>query len=198
MQRNIPTPIRNTPSSAPLEVMAAKQQTHIEELVTKNRSLEQNIAKLQSELSAEKARYEDGLHKVRVQYDTELKQWKEHQEIQASLWRISYMRLSVKVETERKNVLDIQNELRLARLAIVQRDYRLEMFAQKEADQEDRITELEQELDGMRFEAEETLLLLHALEKQVAQLVEQEHRVAEELREAVEEKDQLEVRPLLT
>lgn len=197
MQRNAPTPIRNTPSSAPLEAMVTKQQTHIDQLVTKNRSLEQDLSKLHSELSAEKGRYEEGLHKVRAQYEQELQQWKDQQDTQASLWRISYMRLVVKIEEERKNALDLQDELRLASLAIVKRDFRLEMFSQSEAEREDRIAELEQELDDARFELDETQPRFLALEKHASHLDSQVKQSADELREVIEEKDQLEVRCLL-
>ena len=130
--------------------MAAKQQAHIDELVSRNRSLEVQISNLQSELTSEQTRYEDGLLKVRAQYDTERKQWKDEQSTIQGLWRISYLRLVVQVEEERKAILDLKEELRLSRLAVLQRDFKLQLFSKHEAEQEDRIARLEDELEFAR------------------------------------------------
>lgn len=194
MSRSAPTPIRTAPSSAPLEAMVTKQQTHIDELVTKNRSLETTVQKLHSELASERARNEDGLHKVKAQYDGERTKWKEDEDLLQGLWHISYLREVVKVEYANKTLLDMKDELRLARLATLQRDFQLEMFREKEGQQEDRIAQLEDQLEDARWEKEEIRAQCNVAEEQIGSLSEQLQRQAEELDESAEEKTQLEVR----
>lgn len=194
MFRSAPTALRNAPSSAPLEAMVAKQQAHIDDLVSKNHTLEAKVQHLQAEISSEKTRYEDGLHKVKAQYDIERKRWKEEYDMSQGLWRISYLRQVVQVENSHLAILDMKDELRRARLASLQRDYQLEMFRAKESQQEYRIAQLEEEFEDAKWEVEEAGAQLNAAAKQVDILSQQLKQAAEDREEAVEEKAQLEVR----
>ncbi|KAJ3536450.1 hypothetical protein NM688_g6835 [Phlebia brevispora] len=155
MSRMVPTPIRTAPSSAPLETMVAKQQAHIDELVIKNRSFEMTVQQLQTELASEKVRYDDALQKVKAQYDGERKKWKEDSDMLEGLWRISYLREVTKRAETSGTILDMKNELRLAKLAILQRDFNLEMFRAKESEWDDKIAELEAAKDDAKWEMEE-------------------------------------------
>ena len=176
--------------------MAAKQQAHIDELVTKNRALEAQISNLQSELTSEKARYEDGLTKVRAQYDAERKQWKDEQTGIQSLWRISYMRLVVQVEEERKAILDLKEELRLSRLATLQLDYKIQLFSKVEAEHEDHVAQLEDDLAAAREDLEDERMRSTSADGATDALTQKLEQQAEQLNEAVSERDQLEVRRL--
>ena len=193
MSRMAPTPIRTAPSSAPLEAMVAKQQTHIDELVTKNRGLEASVQKLQGEVAAEKARYEDALQKVKAQYDGERTKWREDSDMLQRLWRITYLREVLKVERAEKMILDMKDELRRASLATLQRDYQLEMFRAQELVRDDKIAELEDALEILNLDQTEAGAQFHTVEKERDSLREQLEARKEELHEAAEEKKQIEV-----
>lgn len=194
MSRMVPTPIRTAPSSAPLETMVTKQQNHIDELVTRNRGLEVAVQKLQVDVTSERVRYEDALQKVKAQYDNEKKKWKEDSNMLQGLWHISYLREVVRVESAGKTIMDMRDELRLSRLATLQRDYQLEMFRAKESERDDRIAELEDALEAASWDKAEAEALFAAREKEKVASAERLETRLEELLEATEEQKQTEVR----
>ena len=156
MSRKAPTPIRTTPSSAPLEAMVAKQQSHIDELVMKNRSLEQTISKLRADLSGEKGRWDGTIQQLKQQSKVEQAEWKEGCDTLQSLWRIEHLRVIVDVEKEKTNATKLREDLRMAKLARLRRDFQITMFQARESELEDRIQQLnyELELKGREKEAE--------------------------------------------
>lgn len=194
MSRMAPTPIRTAPSSAPLEAMVTKQQNHIDELVTRNRGLEVAVQKLQVDVTSERARYEDALQKVKAQYDNEKKKWKEDSNMLQGLWHISYLREVVKVESAGKTIMDMKDELRLSRLATLQRDYQLEMFRAKESERDDKIAELEDALEAANWDKAEAEAQFAAREKEKVSFAERLETRIEELLEAAEDQKQTEVR----
>lgn len=151
MNRKAPTPIRSAPSSAPLEAMVTKQQAHIDELVMKNRTSEQTIQKLKAEIQVEKHRHENSAQNLKQQFGQERAEWKEAGDSLQTLWRIAYLRILLDLERERTEMVKMKDELRLARLARLQRDYRIGLFQAKEFESENRIMELQEQVDDAEW-----------------------------------------------
>lgn len=183
-----PTPIRSTPSSAPLEAMVEKQQAHIEELVMKNRTSEQQIQKMKGELSTERQRHDGLIQQLKQQQHEQIKQWKDGYESLQRLWRIACLRQDLEVNKERTNVLKMKKELREERLAKVQRDFRISTFQTKEMELEDRIYALQDEVEEFKWLAEQEAQKRATLKAQYQQSL-------DDLQEAADERKALEVRP---
>lgn len=187
MNRRAPTPIRSTPTSAPIEAMVAKQQAHIDQLVMQNRTLEQTVQKLKTEVIAEKQRHEGTLQQVKQQFGQERTQWQEGCEAMQTIWRTGWLRVVTELEKERSNVFKMQEELRLARLAKLQRDYQIGQFQIKEMELEDRVVALREELEDVKWTLQEE-------QRKRAELKEQLRQCAEQLDAARDEHDHLQVR----
>ena len=187
LPRKAPTPIRSTPSSAPLEAMVAKQQTHIDELVMKNRTTEQIIQKLKTEIEAEKHRHEASVQQLKQQFAQERTEWKEAADSLQNLWRIAYLRCVHDLGKERMEMVKLKEELRLARLAKLQRDYQIGMFQAKETEWENHIVDLQDQLEDAQWSYEQERTKRTALKVQ-------HQEVVEELEEVRAERNQLEVR----
>lgn len=189
MSVKAPTPIRSAPSSAPLEAMVAKQQSHIEDLVMQNRTLEQMVQKLRAEVTADQSRHDSTLQQLKQQFGIERIEWKSAADSLQSLWRIVYLRAVAELEKERSNVFKMREEVRLGRVARLQRDYRIGMFQTREMELEDRVAEFQEQFEDMRSSYEEE-------HKKRLDQKEQFRESVLELNEVVGERDQLEVRAL--
>ncbi|EKM58265.1 uncharacterized protein PHACADRAFT_117064 [Phanerochaete carnosa HHB-10118-sp] len=189
MSRKTPTPIRIAPSSAPLEAMVAKQQSNIDELVTRNRSLEQSINKLKAELSAEKAKSDATAQQLHQQHKAEQGEWREGCDSLQSLWRIAHLKAVVDLEKERTVAFKLKEDLRSERLARLQRDFQIGQFQAREAELEDRVQELTLDNGERNGQTQEELA---ALETTVQEQQREADERKEELEEAIQSKKQLE------
>ena len=81
--------------------------------------------------------------------------WKEAYDSLQHLWRIACMRQDVEIQKERTNVLKMKEELRMERLAKLQRDFRISTFQTKEMELEDRIYAIQEEVEDARWLASE-------------------------------------------
>ncbi|OBZ72249.1 hypothetical protein A0H81_07920 [Grifola frondosa] len=207
MFRKAPTPILSTSSSAPLEAMVAKQQTHIDELVAQNRTLEHTITKLHEANAEEKASSASAIAQLQERWKAERLEWRDGCESLQAAHRIAHLRTAVVLDQERTNVLKEREVLRKERLARMQRDFRLVMFQARETELEDRVAELEQLLELEMMESEEeqrrnaeakqTLSLrmkgkADVLEARCETLTGQLQDTAEELSREVKEKEKAE------
>ncbi len=153
--RKAPTPIRTAPSSAPLESMVAKQQAHIDELVARNRTLEHTINKLRAETASEKQQYENALVEANKLWKIERSEWQDGCDTLQRLWRIAHYRTLVELEKARAATLNVKEELRMEKIARLQRDFQIAMFQKKESESEYRISCLEDELVAARLGSDE-------------------------------------------
>lgn len=146
MSRRAPTPLRSTPSSAPLEAMVAKKQAHIEELIAQNRSLEHTIMKLRETINDEQARGRDAVAMVQQKWKQERTEWLEGCDSLQAAHRIAHLRTALELDRERAIILKVREDMRLERLARLQRDNRLVAFQRRESELEARVEELSKEL----------------------------------------------------
>lgn len=205
MSRRAPTPLRSTPSLAPLEAMVAKKQAHIEELVTQTRTLEHTINKLRQALTDEQNRGKEAVAALQQRWQAERLEWREGCESLQVVHRIAHLRTAAELDRERMALLKEREETRRERLARLQRDYRLVAFQSREVELGERVAELELELEETRRSNEEERMALSSqlegkagvLEARCEDLAGKLRDTAENLAEALKEKSQAEVRPRL-
>lgn len=212
MLRKGTTPLRSTPTTAPLEGMISRQQSHIDELVAKTRTLEHTIVKLQEALTAEqdrsqealaaeRERTKDALSRIQERWAAERVEWRDGCDALQSAHRVAHLRTACELEKERMAVLQEKENVRRERLAKAQRDYRLILFQSGERTLEKRIRELEEESEDQRVAEEEQRRALEAqmgtreknLKTRCEELSAQLRDTVAELAQISEEKEKTEV-----
>ncbi|ETW83038.1 hypothetical protein HETIRDRAFT_458595 [Heterobasidion irregulare TC 32-1] len=178
MFRKGPTPIRSTPSSVPHEAMIKSQQKHIDELVQKNRSLEQTHKLLKDEIAHKRELHDGEMQDVHTKFKAELKEWIDGCDSLQACHRIVHLRTTVMLENERLNVLKERSNARKERLARLQRDFRLTMFQVKETELETKNDELDEILTGV---AEQHTEVVKGLKLRIAEITAELKEKAEQL-----------------
>ena len=143
--------------------MVASQQTHINELVNKSRSLENSIKKLTDELEksntecatlfAERASWEvdrKAWTSDRQKWTEERRVWAEGCDTMQACHRIQQYRMACTLHDERVTILKMQDDVRKEQLKRLQRDYKINMFQAREVELEAQLDELA----GLRDAAE--------------------------------------------
>ncbi|KAK0480057.1 hypothetical protein IW261DRAFT_1475907 [Armillaria novae-zelandiae] len=129
--------------------LEASQQTHINDLVQRNRSLE-NAAKLvRDDLDNEKARAKHALSEIHKRWQADQREWREGIDVLLSCHRIVLWRKTIDLQTERLNFLKEEDDIRLGKIARLQRDYRITQFQQSESQYVSRQELLAAEIDAL-------------------------------------------------
>lgn len=199
--RSVPTPIRSTPTSAPYEAMAISQQTHIDDLVQKNRTLDHVAKKLKEELLSEQARSRDAIKSIKSRWEEESAEWKEGCESLQAFHRIAHLRTIVELDRERLAVVKEKDVARQERIAKLQRDYQITMFQVRESQLEGNIEELEEEFQDSQTRAEEDTVAMVAeheevienLKASIAEYASEAKQHMKEYKTIEKDKDKLEV-----
>ncbi|KZT00774.1 uncharacterized protein LAESUDRAFT_731925 [Laetiporus sulphureus 93-53] len=157
MSLRAPTPLRSTPSTAPLEAMIATKQAHIEELVAERRPLEHTIGKLRQSLCEEQARAKDAIASLELRWKEERAEWREGCDTLQAAHRIAHLRTAADLDSERLSILKSRDEMRRERLARLQRDYRLVAFQRREFELDNRVSELEWALEDVKANYEDDM-----------------------------------------
>jgi hypothetical protein len=203
--RNIPVPIRSVPSSAPYEAMAVSQQTHIDDLVQKNRTLDHVAKKLKDELILEQMRSKEAAKAIKSQWKTESAEWREGCDSLQACHRIAHLRTLAELDKERLAIVKEKDVARRERVARLQRDYRITMFQVRESELEEMIEELANEIKDMKEKGEvdtDALVMQYqeAAEKlrtKCAQVAAEAAQKNNELAAIQKEKDKVEVCAIL-
>ena len=203
--RNIPTPIRSVPSSAPYEAMAVSQQTHIDDLVQKNRTLDYVAKKLKDELILEQTRSKEAAKAIKAQWQTESAEWREGCDSLQACHRIAHLRSLAELDKERLAVVKEKDVARQERVARLQRDYRITMFQVKESELEGIIKDLVDEIEDLKQKGEQdtnavVMQYQEAADKlrvKCAQFSAEAMQKTNGLSEIQKEKDKLEVRIIM-
>ncbi len=142
-----------TPSTftqmAPVPSLEASQQTHIDDLVQRNRSLEHAAKLLRDDLDREKARSKHALSDVHKRWKADQKEWHEGVDVLLSCHRIVLWRKTIDLQTERLNFLKEEEDIRLGKISRLQRDYRITQFQQSESQYVSRQELLNAEIDAL-------------------------------------------------
>ncbi|KAI0078810.1 hypothetical protein K474DRAFT_1706202 [Panus rudis PR-1116 ss-1] len=199
MSLRAPTPSRIVgPSGA--KPPEQKTQYRVEELLVKIRTLEHTIDKNKAALVSEETRSKEAMQKVQQTWKKEREDWKAGCDAIQAAHRINFLTATVDLEKQKSLLLEQKDELRRERLARMQRDFRLTLFQIEESRQEDRIAQLETELEEAtelhRREVEELQSTLggdaEEFRARCTELEEEVEKKTEELETALEEKAQLE------
>lgn len=198
-----PTTIRPAASvyAASLEE-AAKQQSHVDELIMKNRTLEHTVEKLKSTLATEDTRSKDAIQKIHQKWEAERTEWREGCDALQTAHRVAHLSTSVELDKERLETWKEKERLRQETLKRLQRDFKLAMFQVQELKHEHRLRELEDELELARLNHSQELKTLRLKSRGNASELQErnaalEVQVAEKEAELVDlqnEKEQIEAR----
>lgn len=121
----------------------------LEDLVHRNRTLDQTIKRLQQELEREQVRAKDAVAAIHARWSRERAEWREGCDTLIACHTIAHLRTTVALEAERLSVLKCAEDARTHEITRLQRDYRLTLFQMREFELEQRISELEDELDDI-------------------------------------------------
>ncbi|KAI0714251.1 hypothetical protein C8T65DRAFT_546450, partial [Cerioporus squamosus] len=127
--------------------MIASQQQHIAELVQRNKTLEHTISKLRAAVAEEKDRAADAVAQIQAQWKAERMEWREGCDLLQVSHRIAHLRTAGDVEREHRALLDTKEALRKEKLLRMHRDYKLVMFQAKELEMEERVSQLQWDLE---------------------------------------------------
>jgi len=143
--------------------MVASQRAHIDDLVKRNRILDQNCKKLEEDLLREESRSKDAVKQIQTRWHDERIEWREGCDTLLACHRIAQLRTAIEVDNEVLAAVKQEDALRKERLARLQRDYKITMFQVKEMELDGRIAELEDDLVDLQAENEAAL---HSLTEQ--------------------------------
>jgi hypothetical protein len=181
--------------------MAISQQTHIDDLVQKNRTLDHVAKKLKDELVLEQARSKEAAKAIKAQWQTESAEWREGCDSLQVCHRIAHLRTLAELDKERLAVVKEKDIARQERVARLQRDYRITMFQVKESELEGMIEDLANKIEDMKERGEEDTNALimqyqEAAEKlrlKCAQFTAEAAQKTKELATTQKEKEKIEV-----
>ncbi|KAJ3871610.1 hypothetical protein F5051DRAFT_193840 [Lentinula edodes] len=149
--------------------LEASQQSHIDDLVQRNRTHEQTIRKLKDELALEKNRAKTVVQDIQTKLHAEKREWREACDTLQSCHRIHQLRLHVELEKQRSGQLAEQDLLRKEKVAALQREFAITKFQIQESllerqilELEDKVAELEQLRDEERRASRARILELAA------------------------------------
>jgi hypothetical protein len=185
------------------DVMVASQQAHIDDLVQRNRTLEQTCKELREELLREDARAKDALRQVQTRWHQESAEWREGCDTLLACNRIAQLRIASELDRERLAIVKQEDLTRREKVARFQRDYKITMFQVREMELDDRVSELEDELAVLTAQADQDTLSLtkqhelavQKLVKKCGDLSSEVASRAEALSAALKERDDIEVCP---
>jgi hypothetical protein len=185
--------------------MAVSQQTHIDDLVQKNRTLDHIAKKLKEELILEQTRSKEAVKAIKSQWQTESAEWREGCDSLQACHRIAHLRTLAELDKERLAVVKEKDVARQERVARLQRDYRITMFQVKESELEGMIQELEEEIEDMKKKGEEDTNALVVQYQEAAdklrtkceQFASEAAQKTKELAAVQKDKDKMEVRALI-
>ena len=128
-----------------IPTLEASNQSQIDDLVQRNRTLEYTNKKLSEQLSKEQSRSEDTILQLQSQWDLNQSNWKQTCENLLGSYRIIQKQIQVELEKERMNTLQEMKITRDEKLLRLQRDFKITLFQIKEEELERRMEAVEDE-----------------------------------------------------
>ena len=125
--------------------LEASNQSQINDLVQRNRTLEHTNKKLSEQLSQELSRSKDTVLELQSQWEINQSNWKQSCETLLGSYRIIQKRIQVELEKEKMNTLKEMNITREEKLLRLQRDFKISLFQIKEEELERRVEDVEDE-----------------------------------------------------
>ena len=144
------TPILST--NAPS--IETANQSQINDLIQRNRTLEHTTKKLSAQLAEEVNRSKASVKEIQDKHEANQRQWKESCEDVLASYRIVQKQLEVELEKERYATLAEMGVAREEKLKRVQRDYKLKLFQMHEEGLERKLEEAEEEKYDLQVQQE--------------------------------------------
>jgi hypothetical protein len=136
---------RGTLLSTNAPSLEAANQSQINDLIQRNRTLEHTTKKLSEQLAEEVNRGKASVKEIQDKHEANQRQWKESCEDVLASYRIIQKQLEVELEKERYATLAEMGVAREEKVRRVQRDYKLKLFQMHEEELERKLEEVEAE-----------------------------------------------------
>jgi hypothetical protein len=181
------TPLNNNN----IPTLEASNQSQIDDLVQRNRTLEHTNKKLSEQLSKEHSRSQDTLAQVHSQWDLNQSNWKQTCQNLLGSYRIIQKHVQVELEKEKMNTLKEMKITRDEKLLRLQRDFKITLFQMKEEELERRVEVVEDEKSSLM---QTNGLVVQKLQEKCAEYVIKLRDTQALLSRAEKEKEEKEVR----
>ncbi|KAF9533791.1 hypothetical protein CPB83DRAFT_902501 [Crepidotus variabilis] len=145
------TPLIN----APLPSLEASNQSQIDDLVQRNRTLEHTIQTLSAQTTTESLRSKSAIEAIQLEHDAQKLKWKEALEDVLGSYRIVQRRLELEVERERTGKIKEMEEVRRERKERSKREFKLRLWIMDGEEMRQRIEDTEAELEDTKEQWEE-------------------------------------------
>src|SRR6266540_5317983 len=184
------TPTGPTLFSSTIPTLQASNQSQIDDLVQRNRTLSHTNQKLSSQLDLEISRSKEAISAIQAQHADDQNQWKEAFEDVLGSYRIVQRRVEVEVERERMGLLMWGEEgVRRERVGRMMWEYKVRLFMMREEEMDRRVEEVEVEMRRVEEEYEGTIGKLKEKCFELLGRVEVEREAVCRLEKEVKEKD---------
>jgi hypothetical protein len=156
--------------------MANSQQSHIDDLIQKNRTLEHMCKKLQEELAKSEsqnhslvARHTQQLETMQSKWIKERTEWREGCDAMQNAYKVAHMRTAMLLDAERRSLLEERDMMRREKLAKMQRDYKIVLFQDSENELVSLLEELKDELGEEKVRTQHEIHRLVKIHREVVQ-----------------------------
>lgn len=182
------------------------QQSHIDELVQENRTLETINKRLKDALNSEQNRAKDSVNGMSGQWQVEKAQFEESIETLHGLHRIAHLKTKALLEAEKMRVLKVQGGVRKEKIRVMEREVRISELEAKEEEWKAKLEELREDVEDAKMDGETVLQetieqyqrVLEKMKEKCAAFAEETKQKSKELDRVVKEGSKYEVcaRPL--
>ena len=174
-----------------IPTLEASNQSQIDDLVQRNRTLEHTNKKLSEQLSQEHSRSKDAMLQLRSQWELNQSDWKQTCENLLGSCRIIQKHVQVELEKEKMNTLKEMKITRDEKLLRLQRDFKITLFQMKEEELERRVEDVEDEKTSL---VQTNNLVVQKLQEKCAEYVINLRDTQALLSRAEKQKEEKEVR----
>lgn len=149
------------------------QQSHIDDLVQENRTLETINKRLKDALHTEQNRAKDSVNDMSGQWHVEKTQYENSIETIHGLHRIAHFKTKALLEAEKMRVLKVHGEVRQERIRVMEKEFRISELEAKEEEWKAKLQELREDVEDAKADGEAVL----------QETIEQYQRVLEKMKE---------------
>ena len=139
----------NAPLYSPVPSLAAANQSQIDDLVQRNKTLDSIHKKLLDEVKQERERHKTELLKIRDEHDQAREEWRRSTADLLTLCQIHNRKIQLELETEKGKVTQEMIGVREEKLGRINRDYKLKLWELRAEELEQQVTVLQEEKDDM-------------------------------------------------
>ncbi|KAM6504528.1 hypothetical protein JOM56_001471 [Amanita muscaria] len=182
-----PSTNNTTPLGGRGPSLEVSHQTQIEDLVQRNRVLEQINKKLTEQLNLEQHRAKEAVAEIQKQLIREQREWREGCDVLVSCHRLAHLRTIADLEAMKSKVYEEEEAMMREKVQRLQRDVRITMFQIKESELDYKIADLEEEKEDLIAHYEE---VMDNLRRRISAFVAERKAKAAEISRLEKQQDQ--------